>query len=194
MVREGSGRGSAMPRTDSQPLNEQRKHTAALAGSTLGVAMACLVSVGIATPWGAPSLASPLSVLIVFPLFWLAGVMASEVSFVFFVAFVTASYFLWCKSALEPPASLPFRTVVLFCVLTAGSSVWFAAGWRRGMEWEGPAYTWGCLILNVLFVGIVLALGLTARRKPGFVTVLLTHWFLFVWAITYAFPYLGETP
>ncbi len=74
------------------------------------------------------------------------------------------------------------------------SIVWFVEGWRYGLKYESLTYSISTALLSAVlavFTGILI---LRLRRGPSFALNLLTHFVLFAWLITYAFPYLGELP
>lgn len=105
------------------------------------------------------------------------------------VAFVA-----WAHPLLRGSGHLLRRTVVLSAVLFLLSIAGFVVGWPFGLQYQGALFTWGCLALSLALAAGVGFLALSCRRRPSFPKNLAAHWLLFAWALTYAFPYLGETP
>jgi hypothetical protein len=63
-----------------------------------------------------------------------------------------------------------------------------------GLEFQGPVFTYGSCLENILALALLWIAFIRAKRAPSFRRNLLAHWMLFVWLGWYAFPYLGELP
>jgi len=157
--------------------------------AAVALALVCLGSVGLLLPSsGSPSLVAPTSVVLVLPIF------VSELWGVVAFAVWPLAFLAWAHPLLTGSGIFPARTFVLWAVLQLLSAVWFAAGWQLGLQYEGATFTWGTLVLSVLLSLGALGLGMSCRRRASFPRNLVAHWLLFAWVVTYAFPYLGETP
>jgi hypothetical protein len=104
------------------------------------------------------------------------------------------AFLAWSHSLLRGSSQFPKRSLVAWALVFLLSAVWYVEGWRLGLQYEGAAFTWGCLGLSLILALSTLSLGLACRKKPSFPKNLAAHWLLFAWVATYAFPYLGETP
>lgn len=157
-----------------------------LAGLLL--ALLAAQSLGLWVPGGA-SVITPLP----FPLIWFA--FASDGGHLLVIALLPSlAFWLWSPGLFRGKATIPIRSIVLFVIGLMASIVWFVEGWRYGLKYESLTYSISTALLSAVlavFTGILI---LRLRRGPSFALNLLTHFVLFAWLITYAFPYLGELP
>ena len=103
-------------------------------------------------------------------------------------------FIAWNPALFRGEAQLPTRSLVLLTILTALTDLYFVESWRLGLEFQGPVFTYGTCVENVIALGLLWIIFIWARRQPSFRRNLLAHWLLFVWLGWYAFPYLGEMP
>src|SRR5690606_906687 len=92
---------------------------------------------------GAPTIASPASMLLVIPAFM--GVPPLLV-----VMVLVGLFLVWRPSLFSGRPEIPVRTVVLLVVATVLSAFVFVAGWEYGYKYQGPGYTQLCLVLSIL--------------------------------------------
>jgi hypothetical protein len=164
----------------------RRSPRAATASAAAVVALAACVSIG-AFGGGAPSVTAPTSILLVLP--FLFGVPLPLV-----IAIVVAAFAAWSFPLFRGSPKIPLRTILLLLVAVACSAVWYVLGWGYGVKYEGLRYTVSCLSLNCAFALMSALLTWRARTAPSYGLSLSVHTLLFIWLVTYAFPYLGETP
>jgi hypothetical protein len=75
-----------------------------------------------------------------------------------------------------------------------GSLWWFHEGRGLGVEYEAYPYTIKTAVLSFLF-GAAVGGALALSRRTGSLSLnVAANLLLFVWALTFAFPYLGELP
>lgn len=112
----------------------------------------------------------------------------------FSLVLVPLLYLAWAPQLLRGEPRVPLRTVIAYWSILALSCLYFWSSWRYGVRYQGLSFTRGAGILNLcmaITLGVVLRL---VRKKPSFSRSLVAHWLLFAWALSYAFPYLGEGP
>ena len=78
-------------------------------------------------------------------------------------------------------------------IIGALSALDFALEWSDGVRYEGRTFTVTTAIISAAFFVGSLLLIFGFRRKSTTIR-LLVHFILAAWFVTYAFPYLGETP
>lgn len=83
---------------------------------------------------------------------------------------------------------------IFLSVLTLGNVAWFAAGWRYALEWQGVTHVVSLLAINLAFAGVLWALWFAWRRTPGLFRALALCWLGVAWLVSFALPYLGESP
>jgi hypothetical protein len=74
------------------------------------------------------------------------------------------------------------------------SFLWFRLSWNYGLQYQGFRYTLITALGSSCFAmatGTILA---ASERTDSFARSLATNFLIFAWAVTYAFPYLGELP
>jgi hypothetical protein len=75
------------------------------------------------------------------------------------------------------------------------ASLWaFWTRWMEALIFEGPVYTWGTMLLSLLFATAIGAQLYLDRRRPSEGRLFAVTFFLYFWLYTYAVPYLGEVP
>ena len=110
------------------------------------------------------------------------------------IAVPSLIFFVWCLP-IARGNSIPLRRTACAAALVAvGSGFAFALGWRWGLEYQGYTYTLTTALLSLGLAISTAALILASRRAPSLVISLAANLLLFVWAFTYAAPYLGELP
>ena len=155
----------------------------------MALAIVCLGSVGLlGGRGGTPSLSAPASAVLVIPLF------ISELWGTVALGLWPLAFAGWARPQLLASGAFPVRSMGLWAAVQLSSVLWFAAGWKLGLRYQGSEFVWGSLALGLLISLGVAGLGFSCRKKPSFIRSLTAHWLLFAWIVTYAFPYLGETP
>src|SRR5690606_3020912 len=114
--------------------------TTLVAGGVVGIV--AMQSLGLFGS-GAPTIASPASMLLVLPAFM--GVPPLLV-----VMVLVGLFFVWRPSLFSGRPEIPVRTVILLIVATVLSAFVFVAGWEYGYKYQGPGYTQLCLVLSIL--------------------------------------------
>jgi hypothetical protein len=161
-------------------INANHGHVTFLAG------MALLVPGSTPFLISGPSISAPNPALVVVPGF-LLGVPAALLPAI--------PFFAWNPALFKGSKALPRRTYILFIATVVLTAIWFAAGWKFGIQYQGAHYTRVVCMINALWIA---ALGGLLVRYRGisasFASNVAVHWLLFVWFAWYAFPYLGEFP
>jgi len=134
---------------------------------------------------GEPNPLSPMPLLVVVPAF-LVHVGAVIVPVLLF--------FAWNPSLFRGREIVPQRTYWLLGISILSNVVWFVAGWKWGVEFEGIRYVRLVGIANIIWATLLVSLFAAFRKRASFKKNLFLHWMLFVWLAWYAFPYLGELP
>ncbi|MDR3634847.1 MAG: hypothetical protein P4L84_13670 [Isosphaeraceae bacterium] len=136
-----------------------------------------------------PSKLVPCSFPLIFILF------VTHVNIGILACLVAGAFWSWSWFLFRGQSRVPLRTVIAFAAAAILSLVHFVSFWRRGIEFSpGPILTVCYAILDGLCVAGLAFLLLRARQRPSFPRNLTLHALLFVWLITYAFPYLMEWP
>ncbi len=135
----------------------------------------------------APSISSPVPLLLVVPIF-----LGVPVAFV--VLLFVGLFWVWSPSLFRGEPTIPLRTIILFAVSAVLSLASFAFGWHLGVQYEGATYTVFCALLSVVLFSVCAFLLWRGRTTPSFANSLAAHAALFAWLGSYAFAYLGETP
>lgn len=136
---------------------------------------------------GAPTVISPGPVPLV--VLVLLGLPISLV----ILAFV-GWYLWWCPSLYSGLPRFPMRSIVLFVTLVVLSAAAFVGGWDYGVKYQGFNYTLTCLLISLLLAAACGVAVWLARKAPSFSRSLAAQFLIFAWLVSYAFPYLGETP
>lgn len=165
----------------------QAKTATVLAGLLLAAVAAQSVGMLPGGTQGMPTITAPASVVMMLPLF-------NEVPLGVVLVAVPLLFWAWASPLFAARAQMPPRTIWLFRTLVILSIAWFAAGWKYGLQFEGRAFTIGTAAVSVLCVALVELLVRRSRRSPSFAVTLAATWLIFAWTLTFAFPYLGETP
>lgn len=139
---------------------------------------------------GAPTLLSPFPGLTVSVGFLLGNQGGTWIA----LLLPSLLFIAWAPRLFQGEAQLPTRSLVLLTLLTALTDLYFVLSWRLGLEFQGPVFTYGSCLENILALGLLWIVFIWAKRAPSFRRNLLAHWMLFVWLGWYAFPYLGELP
>ena len=160
--------------------------TTVLAGSGLLIP----ASVGLLSA-GAPTLLCPLPALTVIPAFLLYSAHLFRTA----VLIPTLLFFAWNPGLFRGDVKVPKRSYVLLAVATVLSVIWFVGGWKYGLQYQGPRYTYAICLVNLVWLALLGAtFGRSWKGQSSFKLNLALHWILFAWFAWYAFPYLGELP
>ncbi len=149
-------------------------------------------SIGIIGNRSAPTVSSPGG----FPLFVIGFLFQSP--FPPIVIAGTAFFLMEWKLMTRQRVAAKWGALVVV-VVGALSSWYFVSSWKWGVEYEdrqygNPHYTVTTAILSATFGAILLLLLYCTRRVKSAWSQLLVHFVFAAWIVTYAFPYLGETP
>jgi hypothetical protein len=93
---------------------------------------------------------------------------------------------------VRKPISL--SSLCLLGIGTLGSLFWLGAGWRYGLEYQGQGFTWGIIVINLVFMAILWVLWGASRRDASFSWRVNFGILLHYWLFWFAFPWLGELP
>jgi hypothetical protein len=138
-----------------------------------------------------PTIFCPFPMLTVFPVFLLSSWHLWRAV----ICVPTLLFFAWHPKLFRGAARVPIRSSALYASATILSVLYFATGWKWGLQYQGAQYTQVVCAVNTAWV-ILLGLGF-ARSWTGsssFRFNLFLHWMLFAWLAWYAFPYMGELP
>ena len=108
-----------------------------------------------------------------------------------FLVWQPSLFYLEVSRPQMPP---PIRTWVLLVTAAVLSLLWFVAGWRYGLEYEGSQFTYTCAAISAALALTAAILAVIAARTKNYYVNVLAHATLFYWSSSYAFPYLGELP
>jgi hypothetical protein len=135
---------------------------------------------------GGPTLLTPLPGLVVIPTF-LLGVPA---------VFLPSLLFFLCNPGLfSGEENLPKRTVWVFIASVGLTPIWFVLGWKFGLQYQGPKYTYAvCAINGVWILALATLFVICQMRRATFAWNVMLHWLVLLWLAWFAFPYLGELP
>jgi hypothetical protein len=107
---------------------------------------------------------------------------------------VAISVILWCLPLLRGIGYVPVRTVVLAWLVGLTSVAWFVSAAVQRSNTDEPVYTSVVIGASVLLGSATMLSLRRARRKPGIPASAFAHGFLFVWFVSYAYPWFGEVP
>ena len=161
---------------------------------SIGVATALLFALslqvmgGIPMGPGYPTAWTPMPALLLIPMFLLLLVHPMG------ALLLCAGFYFWCRPLLRSPTTFPKRALWAFLIVAFASVFWFIGGYDYGVRWEGFVYTRMMIRLDVMSAALVGASLIFAWRVRSFVSVLIANFLIFAWALTYAFPSLGEMP
>ena len=110
------------------------------------------------------------------------------------VALPSMVFCAWCRLAFSGQLVPWKRSMIMFVLVLIGSVVAFCYGWRYGVEFQGYAYTLSVALISAGLAVAAAALLRTSRLTSSVAVRVVANLLLFVWAFTYAFPYLGELP
>jgi hypothetical protein len=155
-------------------------------GLALGVAGISAHSLGVGGD-PAPSLATPYPLPLIIPAF--LGVPAAILGAAFGLVFAA-----WSHQLVRQEEHIPRRSVGLFAVTVILSALFFIAGWKYGIRYQGRTYVFTCVAFSVAMAILLTAVLLRNRDSPSVRSSAAFHFVLFAWLATYAMPYLGEGP
>jgi hypothetical protein len=138
-----------------------------------------------------PNLLSPYPALTVLPAFVLSSLHLWAAA----VIVPTLFFLLWNPGLFRGEGKIPRRSLGLLIVAVALTVIWFVAGWKDGLHYQGAKYIYAVCIVNIAWV--ILLGAMFARywkSESSFRVSLVLQWLVFVWLAWYAFPYLGELP
>ena len=155
-----------------------------------GLALLIPASLGLLIA-GVPTRLCPLPLVTIIPAFFLS---AWRLHY-FAVIVPVLLFFVWHRGLFRGEAMIPRRSYFLLAGVIMLDILYFAAGWKLGLEYQGGEYTRVVLVVNVAWAAF-LSLAFTRAWKGGssFKTSQFLHWMMFAWLAWYAFPYLGELP
>ena len=161
------------------------RHATATILTGVLIVVICLVTLGQVGS-SLPEVFVPASIILVIPQFLHVPL--------FVLPFcIVALFWLWSYPLFGGAAHVPLRTTLLIPLVGALSLAYFVSNWRYGIKYQGPVTVVFAALSATLALASLLTLAL-AKRAPSFRRSLVLHALLFAWALTYAFPYLGEWP
>src|SRR5262249_46080676 len=106
----------------------------------------------------------------------------------------TVAMWIWNPATFQGEIEIPKRSYILFGLLGL-LSVWLnIVDWSPGKIYQGEIHTMIITIINLLLIAALIIIAVIARQKPAPTKNIAFHWLLFVWFVSYAFPFLGELP
>jgi hypothetical protein len=132
----------------------------------------------------APHPFAPASLAIVLPSFLLAGALGDDsfASGPYLLPAVAAGLYLLGSVPLLLGRSWTWRFLAFFfALLLFGNVVFFVFTWNQGVEFQGAAYTWIVLSLNVLCAVLAGAALFVAWRRATHASLVSVHIALFCW-------------
>jgi hypothetical protein len=136
---------------------------------------------------GAATLSSP------YPLPWVVLVMVGIPIPLVSLA-VGALFLVATRGVSEDRPRLSRGASLWFAATVAASAVWFVAGWRFGIGYQGRRHVLTCVGIGAVATLALLGLLAVNRSRPSPKSAVLFHFVLFCWLASYTFPYLGELP
>jgi hypothetical protein len=170
-----------------EPTTHRRKLVIGVAATWL-FALSLQVMGGIPLGSGYPAAWTPMPALLLIPMILLLLVHPTG------AMLLSVAFYFWCRPLPSSPTIVPKRTLWAFLVVAVASIAWFLGSYDYGVRWEGVQYTNLMIRLDVISGAIVGASLLLAQRVRSFSFVLIANFLIFAWALTYAFPSLGEMP
>ena len=170
-----------------EPSIRKRKLLIGIAAILL-FALSLQVMGGIPLGSGYPTAWTPMPALLFIPMFLLLLVHPTG------AMLLSVGFYFWCRPLPSSPTMVPKRTFWAFLVVAVASVAWFLSSYDYGVRWEGIQYTNLMIRLDLISAAVVGACLLLARRARLFSVVLIANFLIFAWALTYAFPSLGEMP
>jgi hypothetical protein len=101
---------------------------------------------------------------------------------------------LWCLPLFRGDGRVPTRTVILALLVGLSSAGWFASVAFQHLNVDGPLYAAIMLTASGVLAGATTFALRHARRQPGLRPSALAHACLFIWWVSYAYPWFGEVP
>ena len=101
---------------------------------------------------------------------------------------------VWCWPLVRGNDQVPTRTIVLAWIVGITSIAWYVAVVIQDLQTASLAYS---AIMAGASTSLAVATLLTlrqARRHPAIWRSALAHGILFVWLVTYSYPWFGEVP
>jgi hypothetical protein len=137
---------------------------------------------------GAPTSLGPFPGMTAIPALFLSSRVVA-------VALPSLLFFAWNPGLFRGESKIPKRSYWLLAAATILSVIWFAMGWKYGLQYQGARYVYEVCVANIAGIAF-LAVAFSRYWKGGssFRLNLALHWLLFAWLAWYAFPYLGELP
>lgn len=136
--------------------------------------------------------------LLPFPWIWLGWILVETGmrQAVAIVPLLPGIFFcLWCWPVIAERPMSRRRTLIAAATVASASAVWFCISWNYGVRYQGMRYTTTTALASVLFAVVIGGLLIVSRRRAASSAYsLAVNFLVFAWAVTYAFPYLGELP
>ena len=154
-----------------------------------GIALLLPTSMGFLIT-GYPTILHPFPAMTVLPAFFLASAHLWALS----ATIPVIGFLIWNPALLHGQTQVPWRSHALLAAATGLNVIWFAFGWKFGLQYQGSTYTYAVFGINVAWIAILAASIVLGRKQNSFASNLVFHWLLFAWLGWFAFPYLGELP
>jgi hypothetical protein len=103
-------------------------------------------------------------------------------------------FWVWCRP-LTQGAVIPRRSYIAVLICGVLSLVWYVRGWPYGLQYQGSFWvTLNALLSLSCLCGLAaIAVSFNRTGRSSWWRAYAFHWLLFGWALTFAFPWLGET-
>lgn len=141
----------------------------------------------------APSLVTPLNLIVVAPVLLLAPTLGSATNIAVAMVFAVLAV-IWCIPIVRRGTRIPTRSVVLLVVAGALAIACLAMDYLSGSIRRPTEHAVCVVAISLGWWMALCMLVIMARRRPSISRNLMFHVALFAWLAWYAIPYLGELP
>jgi len=102
-------------------------------------------------------------------------------------------FWLWGWPLFYGKPTGRMRTRVAAAVIGLLSIIWFCLGWD-GLTPEELRFALVTAVGSFVFAATIAVILVSTKRTDSFAWSLAANFLIFAWALTYAFPWIGETP
>ncbi len=148
---------------------------------------------------GAPSIAAPFSLPVIFPILYIQWIVEEKLglawvipSFLIGYSLVPIFFILWSRKLYNNNNLISRRSLILFSALILLSILSLINSWELGLKHQGLIHVIAMYGFNLFFWIIMLSLYFYNRRKPSWLSNYLFHLVSFLWLAWVSFPWLGE--
>jgi hypothetical protein len=132
-----------------------------------------------------PTVSTPLP----FPWVWLAWILGWAGP-----ALASGLFWLWTGPLSHGKPTGGKRTRAAAALIGILSFLWFRAEWGNGLKYEGFRFNFMTAMRSLIFAAVIGTILASPKRANSYIWSLTANFLIFAWAVTYAFPYLGEMP